>query len=234
MEANTAMPRFFAEIHGSRAVIRGKDVSHIRGPLRMDIGERILVRDHTKGYVGIIRSIEHDRITVDIERETPLVDRTKRTIRLGICMIALKDMDTIVRFATELGVSEIVPVVSSRSNIVRISSKRFERWQAIIMEAVKQCERKSIPVLYDVLVMDDFIRSSSIRWPYKYFGHKEGELGLVDIKHDDVGIIIGPEGGFTADEIDMLHDNAFIPVNMGKTTLRSITSAITAVAFLGI
>jgi len=167
MEANAAMPRFFAEIHGSRAIIRGKDVSHIRGPLRMDIGGRILVRD----------------LTVDIERETPLVDRTKRTIRLGICMIALKDMDTIIRFATELGVSEIVPVVSSRSNIARISSKRFERWQAIIMEAVKQCERKSIPVLYDVLVMADFIRSSSSRWPYKYFGHKEGELGLVDIKH---------------------------------------------------
>ncbi len=228
------MPRFFAEIHGNRAIIRGKDAKHIRGPLRMGVGERILVRDHARGYVGVIGSIGHDNIVVDIEGETPLVDRSTRTVRLGIGVVALKDMDTIIRFATELGVSEIVPVMARRSNISVISSKRFERWQAIIMEAVKQCERNSIPSLHDALRMSDFIGFASRSWHHRYFGHLECDLNLSDVKHKDIGIVIGPEGGFTVDEINMLAGTGFIPVNMGRTTLRSVTSAIAAVALLGI
>ena len=228
------MPRFFAEIlEQGRAIIKGKDVAHIKGSLRMGVGDRILIRDNAMGYGGIISSVVHDSITVDIEGETPLVDRSTRTVRLAIGIVALKDMDTIVRFVTELGVSEIIPVMASRSNIPSISKKRYDRWQLIIMEAVKQSERRTVPTLHNALGMADFVRLASARWPSRFFGHKGCEFSLADITHDDVGIIIGPEGGFTANEIKVLSDNAFRAVNMGRTTLRSITAAITAASILG-
>jgi 16S rRNA (uracil1498-N3)-methyltransferase len=227
------MPRFFAEITDKKAVIKGDDVAHITGPLRKSVGDEICLRDREKGYRGKIQSITKTTIIAEIESEEILFERGSRKVHLGICLITPKEMDSIMRYVTELGVTDITPVVASRSNIREVSDSRMERWNTIIMEAVKQSGRKIIPAMHDCLTIDAFAKYAVQNWPVRLVAHMDGSADLKDIKSDDTGILIGPEGGFTAQELDLLQKHGFIPVNMGKTTLRAVTAAIAATAMLG-
>lgn len=228
------MPRFFAEIVDTcHAIIKGKDVAHITGPLRKNIGDEISIRDYNIGYKGRIRSIDKGKLIVDIEEQEILHERSEKKIRLGICLITMKEMDSLVRFATELGVADIVPVVASRSNIRGVSEKRYLRWRGIVMEAIKQSQRQSILKIHNYLSMENFARFASDNWPNRLVGDHSSNIRLKDITSYDAGILIGSEGGFTSQEINMLHTHGFTFVSMGKTILRSVTAALAAAAILG-
>ena len=149
-------------------------------------------------------------------------------------------MDLIVQKATELGVSKIVPVQMERC-VSRIApqdvSRKLERWRRIVREAGKQCGRSVIPKITE---------------PYTLFSlpalHPSPELNIVPWEevtgngplafHDahpnlsSLGILIGPEGGITHDEIDWLEKAGFLPIILGKRILRTETAGIAAVSSL--
>jgi 16S rRNA (uracil1498-N3)-methyltransferase len=230
------MPRFFAEItHFPVAVIHDlPSVHHISGPLRKRKGDEIDIRDMLKGYRARIVSIESRQIVLEILTEQDLMDRFSATIHLGMCLFDLKDMEDAVRYSTELGVSSIHPVVSERSNIRSISESRYKRWQAIVLEAVKQCERKSIPVLHRVESLEKFIHSTCRSWGVRLVAIQDANEFISAYKEQDMGVLIGPEGGFTSKELDMILPEGFIPISLGNTTLRAVTASIAALSILGL
>ncbi len=229
------MPRFFAEIREQgEAIITGRDVRHITGALRMKIGDELSIRDRERGYLARITAAGPGGITLEILSSHELTDRGARRVHLGMCLIDLKDMDDLMRCATELGVSEIHPLIAGRSNVRAIGEKRLERWRQIIMEAIKQCERRSIPILHEPLMLEDFLQHIAPAWPYRLVALLSSDTSLGEIRSQEAGILIGPEGGFTDSEMEKILCCEFIPVSMGRTILRSYTAAVTAVALLAL
>lgn len=228
------MPRFFAEItHPSQAVIRGKDAHHITGPLRKKEGDEIRIRDGERGHRARITSIRSGEIVLEILCQEDLSDRCSAHLSLAMCLVDFRDMEEAIRYAAELGVAQIHPVIAARSNIRSVSDARFERWQAIVTEAVKQCERRTLPHLCLPEPLEAFIRKASRLWGERLVALKGAERSISDHKQPDVGILIGPEGGFTPDEQAMILQEGFIPVSLGDTTLRAVTAAIASLSILG-
>ena len=228
------MPRFFAEIIDTQAaVIHGKDVAHIAGPLRRRVGDTLHIRDDRQGFAARIDSLSRHEIRLSLLAPEELKDRGSRRIRLGIALVTPKDMDEIVRLCSELGVHDIHPLVAERSNFRQISEARRRRWEDIIREAVKQCERKTIPCLHPEQDLKSFLQEATTLWPQCLIALKDAPRGIGEVGGDDVGIIIGPEGGWTGAEVSQALEHEFVPVHMGRTTLRAVGAAVAAVAILG-
>jgi 16S rRNA (uracil1498-N3)-methyltransferase len=230
------MPRFFADIiQYPKAIIKDINiVRHISGPLRKRKGDEISIRDEVKGYKARISSVEHNRIVLEIIADQDLLNRSETRLHLAICLIDFKDMEDTIRYTTELGVSDIYPIVSARSNIRSISESRHNRWQAIVLEAVKQCERKSIPAIHEITPIEEFIRGASRYWGERLVAVQGAPEFISAYRKPDVGILIGPEGGFTREEEDMIFHEGFTTVSLGNTTLRAVTAAIAALSILGL
>lgn len=132
--------------------------------------------------------------------------------------------------ATELGITEITPLISQRTEKKKIKK---ERWEKILATAMKQSLRLYLPKLNDPISLDDFIkalpeRSNQIRLighctelPKEYLAEKQ-------LKNQNIVILIGPEGDFTAGEIGMAFENKFEGIHLGNTRLRTETAAIIA------
>jgi 16S rRNA (uracil1498-N3)-methyltransferase len=229
------LPRFFAEIdNDDRAVITGRDVSHILGSLRKEVGDELAIRDQQRGYMARIISVNTKEISLEILYAQELAERSARLVHLGISLIDLKDMDVLIRSVTELGVSEIYPLIAKRSNVRDVGEKRADRWRQIIHEAIKQCERVKVPVLHEPMILEEFLEKTAPSWPCRLVASLSSDLSIRDFKDGNVGIIVGPEGGFTQDEMGGILASGFIPVHMGKTILRSCTAAMTAVGILAL
>ena len=222
------MPRFFAEVDGQRALIRGADAQHISGPLRIRLGEDLPIRDGDKGYLARVTGVSRQQVELEILDEQVLSDRGPRTVRLGMALIAPKDMDEVIRLATELGVSEIQPVIMSRSNVRDLKAQRLERWQEIVREAVKQNQRRSLPTILPVLDFRAFLAQSN--WARPLVALPGADQPLTAVNDSDVGILIGPEGGISKDEADAAVHAGARAVTLGPRILRAETAAVAAMA----
>ncbi|MGC9324499.1 MAG: RsmE family RNA methyltransferase [Desulfomonilia bacterium] len=227
------MPRFFADmLDSTQAVIKAGDARHILGPLRMKVGDEVPIRDGEQGFRAKIIAVRRGQVVLEIMSREHLFERGSSRVRLAMGLIALKDMDDVIRFATELGVADIHPVVSSRSNIKEISKARARRWDGIAREAVKQCQRRSIPVIHEAEPLETLIDQRARTWKTRLVARQGAARSIFSYRGDDVGVLIGPEGGFTPDELGRIEKAGFTPVSLGDITLRSVTAAITAVGVL--
>ncbi len=226
------MPRFFAEmLDNERAVIEGPDALHIAGPLRRKTGHELPVRVGEQGYSARIAAVKRNRIELELLEPEELVDRSSRCVHLGISMIAAKEMDQVMRFCSELGVATIQPLLAERSNLREASAKRLSRWQDICLEGVKQSQRRSIPQVAEMVELADFVKKCP--WPQKLVATQGASATLNGMEYGEVGILIGPEGGFSPEEEALIEEAGFVPVCMGGTILRAVTAAVSAVAILG-
>ena len=130
--------------------------------------------------------------------------------------------------STEIGIAEITPIICEHSERKVINKERFEK---IILSAMKQSNQYFLPVLNDAISFKDFV--SKTQTEQKYIAHCENNITkneLIDvlIKDQNVLILIGPEGDFSGNEIAMATENKFRPIALGNTRLRTETAAIVA------
>lgn len=136
--------------------------------------------------------------------------------------------------ATEIGISEITPIICEHSERRVIKNERYEK---IIQSAMKQSLKAHLPVLNDIVSFSDFIKNKS-EASTKLIAHcAEGQkASLKTIKNrSDILILIGPEGDFSESEIELAQNHNFQPITLGSSRLRTETAAIVAchsVAFL--
>lgn len=229
------MPRFFAQItEYPRAIIKGRDhVHHIARVLRMRAGDAISIREGEKGYRARIVKIEKDAVALEVFADEPLSDRTSVSISLALSLFDMKEWELALRMVTELGVHEVYPVVAVRSSVRGATEARLKRWRSIVLEAVKQCGRRTIPPVHGPMALDAFLGRVAPGWGARLVAHRETAVPLAPFHTPHVGILIGPEGGFTPKELDAIQDAGFTPVTMGRSTLRALTAAVSAVGILG-
>jgi len=229
------MPRFFAEItQYPVAVVRDRaSVHHIARVLRMAAGDAIRVRTLDDGYRARITAVERFRVWLEITGRDPLEDRTAVRVHLGLCLCDFRDWELALRLVTELGVSNVHPVVAERSPVRVVSRERMGRWHAIVMEAVKQCGRRTIPIVHEPVCLGELAERAAAGWPVRLLAHPDAEIPLEPYGGPEVGVVVGPEGGLTPPETAGLLEAGFTAVTMGRTTLRTVTAAAAVVGILG-
>jgi 16S rRNA (uracil1498-N3)-methyltransferase len=248
-------PRFFiapSQVSGSRISISDEDVRHIAAVLRMKTGDSLLLCDgHGVEYQVAIAEISKSEIKTDIINQSKR-EITAPRITLGQGLPKSDKMDWIVQKATELGVSNIVPLVTERTIVkIRDEEKRISRWQKIAREAAMQSNRPDIPQVEQVRPFRDFIFSldpGSQSLPpgssapelrtLKLIPWEEASAPIKDVLKQNAGahhiiVLIGPEGGFSSNEASMALEKGFHAVSLGPNILRTETAAIAVLSMIG-
>ncbi len=234
------MRRFFTEpqnISGDTAFIF-EDSAHIKKVLRMEVGNEILIFDGTGyEYVACLTSIEKDKCEARITEKRLSVSEPKLKVWLFQGLPKAGKMETIIQKAVELGVYAVVPVMMDRC-VTQIKNtgagqEKARRWNKVSLEAVKQCGRGIVPEVYEPIGFKEAISMMKeldiALMPYEELGHA-GELGLrtvLDSAADSqsIGIMVGPEGGFSDSEAMLAKENEVSLIGLGKRILRTETVA---------
>lgn len=223
----------------TETVITGDDVRHLNKVLRMQPGEVIRISTHEgENYLGEITSIDDSQVALKILEEVPSTE-LKQRIYLFQAIPKGDRMETVIEKAVELGVYEIIPV-EMKYCVVKLDDKkkkkRIERYQTIAETAAKQSKRSIIPTVHDVMTYKEaveYARSCDVNLvPYEC---KEGMAATTAAlaklpEAETISIMIGPEGGFADEEIDMVSDMDVI--SLGKRILRTDTAAIASMTMV--
>ena len=229
-----ALPFFYKEDITTDALVLDEDTSkHVTGVLRMKVGESLLLTDGkgTKA-TAVITDDHRKRCAVKI------VEREKEERNIGGVIIAISLVKNAARFewflekGTEMGVSEIIPLLCQRTEKEKF---REERLQQIITSAMLQSQQVWMPQLQAPTPFEKIITSTD--YGHKFIAHclpqQKQSLHNFQIKETESSIIlIGPEGDFTENEIEAAIQNAFTPVTLGNTRLRTETAGMVAAALL--
>lgn len=231
------MRRFYihpGSIAENLAILSPEESRHIATVLRLEAGTAIELFDGT-GFVyqGLILTISPKRITVEIlSRYREEEDETPQLF-LFQSILKGKKMDFLIQKATELGVHSFTPITSRYNENHGNLPRQTERWQRIMFESCKQCKRALPMTIAPVTALED-IDIAPFEHPLVLWeGEKSVFLDATAVSFDrPMALLVGPEGGFHADEIKMAVEKGFKPVSLGRRILRAETAAICAISIL--
>lgn len=232
------MRRFFIDMPlQAEVTITGADVRHIRKVLRLRIGDVITVTDPA-GEAGAakITGFTEDGVLLALQEIVP--EKKESPIRVFLAQGLPKSdkMDYIVQKTVELGIAGIYPLAAEHSVVQYSEAKgqaRTERWQRIATEAAKQCGRSMVPTVNPMQSLQEILNhhasDSTVIMLYEgecSFGLKEALVGRPDERYV---LLVGPEGGFSRDEVTLAREHGVHIVTMGPRILRTETAAVAAV-----
>ena len=242
------MPRFFVEEcldpKTTLLTISGADFHHIRDVLRMKINEELTVCDGGSNDLNCrIENFKPDgvELTIISRQANQTEPNYQSTLYQGL---AKGDkMETIIQKAVELGVSRIVPVICRRS-VARLddkdTAKKLLRWNRIAAEAAKQCGRGRTPIVSEPQSFKAAAAEAAkadirlIPWEGERARSLRAELEAATElgPNPTISVLIGPEGGFDADEIEIALAAGISPVTLGRRILRTETAGGAVLAMI--
>ena len=237
------MTKFFVnaeDVFENEIHIKGTDVNHIKNVLRLPVGKEILINNRQgKDYKCIIKLIDTELVTADIIGE--LEETTEPAVQTVLFQSLIKGekMEFVIQKAIEIGVTVIIPIITERC-IVKLESdkktkSKCERWQKIAESAAKQSKRGIVPeVLWPMTFKEALtyakqqLEVSCIPFENEHAYHIK--TYLKNCKAKSIGIFIGPEGGFTDEEVLLASTFQISPITLGKRILRSETAGLVTLA----
>ena len=237
------MARFYVpqpRIEKGMLKVEGEEVKHIKKVLRLRAGDEVAVFDGLgKEFEGTI--VEEGLSSVVIRVQNVLSSKRDSPVEVALAQSLLKGekMDYLIQKATELGVKDVIPFLSSRSVplLDKLGKlKRHHRWEKIAIEASKQCGRGVVPKIESLQDYSDMLRTASpntlrlILWERE--GTKLKEILESSKERKKVFFIIGPEGGFSQEEVEEAKRAGFIPVTLGRRILRAETASLCFLSIL--
>lgn len=215
------MQRYFAEkLENDAFFLNDNDLYHINTVMRMHNKDKVEVVYNNELYICELC----DNLAKILTKEQTLNNK-KVHITLVIPLLKEQKMDLILQKATELGVDEIVPVVMERS-IVKFDSskedKKLVRWRKICKEASEQAKRLDIPVVTQILKMEDLKSFSGVKLTCSTSEKSENIKKYLKKQqnYDKIILVIGPEGGLTKQEEEYLKTINFVSVSLGNLIMR--------------
>lgn len=234
--------RFFvpsSHIKQGKIGIWGEEAYHLIKILRAKPGLeiRIFNENETEFLCRVIRVKKHEATVEIIEKiDTPVEPNIK--INIAQALVKPAKFDIIIQKCTELGAASFHPVISEHSSSrPGQPEKQLKRWDRIALEAAKQSERRRIPVVHNILTLDEFIKAGQ-KGMLLYLDARTGEDPKILFRQmqekempNEFTVVIGPEGGFSDEEKASLQSAGFLSVNLGPRILRAETAgaAITAI-----
>lgn len=239
------MHRFFVEpyqIEDMKIFIEGPDVNHIKNVLRMKPDEQVMISDgEGNQYLCALESVEAKQVWFRIMDTWKENRELSSKIYLFQGLPKSDKMELIIQKATELGVYELIPVVTGRT-VVRLDEKKAEkklsRWNAIAEAAAKQSGRSLIPQVHAVMTFSEALAYAKeldvLLIPYeKAEGMEATRRAVEKIRPgQSVGIFIGPEGGFEESEVGQAMSVHAEPITLGRRILRTETAGFVVLSML--
>lgn len=234
------MRRFFIDkssIKDNIVTIKGKEAHHIKDVIRLKVGDSFMAIDgNGKTYTLKIDKLK-EAVVAKIEKVTSKKVDSPR-ILLASALAKKNKFDYIIEKATELGVTDIIPMITERT-IIKVDSKskiiKQNRWKNITIESAKQCGRNKLPVVHKITDLKGAIAiTKELGYDSKIIPYVSESVKqikqVIEKSKKDVAIFIGPEGDFTDKEIALAEANNIIPVSLGELVLRVETACIYAVS----
>ena len=224
-------PRLFVDLPlgpDAAPTIDGPAAHYLLNVMRMKAGDPILLFDNISGeWLAVTTDAAKRSLTLRIERQTKAIEQVPD---LWLCFAPVKKsrLDWIIEKATELGVARLQPVITERTIVERVKRERLE---AQVIEACEQCGRTALPVLGEPIKLTQLLAD----WPADralLFADEAGGAPLSTVQAPaPAAILVGPEGGFTTRERDLLRENTAVRrITLGPRTLRAETAAIAAIS----
>jgi 16S rRNA (uracil1498-N3)-methyltransferase len=165
----------------------------------------------------------------------PLEVKTELPVAITLMMALPKGngFDEIVRCCTELGVISITPILSDRT-LLNPSHQKLERWQRIASEAAEQSERAVVPTILQPVAFNTAIKETTAT--HRYICEARGDYPhlqqVINKTANEIIIAIGPEGGWTNQELEIAIASGFQPISLGRRILRAVTAPIVAISLI--
>jgi 16S rRNA (uracil1498-N3)-methyltransferase len=221
------------EVSGSRAFLVGAHAQHLSQVLRARIGQEFNITTGNKVRRGQITAITADR--VEFELGDVVATPTSVQLTLVLSIFKFDRMEWAIEKCTELGAARIVPVIARRSepHLAAAAAKRVDRWRRIALQAAEQSRRISPPEISAPLKLKD---AAALPGPLRILlSETETDATLRQALQahrgdGDAILAIGPEGGWTDEEVKLFGEAGWISASLGSTILRSETAAIASLA----
>jgi 16S rRNA (uracil1498-N3)-methyltransferase len=221
------------EVSGTRAFLVGAHAQHLSHVLRARIGQEFDITAGNKVRRGHITAITPDRVEFELGAEIPAPFTVQVTLVLSI--FKFDRMEWAIEKCTELGAARIVPAIARRTeaHLATAAAKRVDRWRRIALQAAEQSRRISPPEISPPLKLKDAAAlSGSLRI---VLSEAETEAMLKDVlqSHSNDGVVIlalGPEGGWTDEELKLFQEAGWLSASLGSTILRAETAAMASLA----
>ena len=223
----------------STASLLGKEAEHLARVLRAHPGMEADIVANGRVYRGVITTVDSHEINFALHDELPFERALPLTLALAV--FKFDRMEWAIEKATELGVATIVPIVARRTekHLAQSAEKRAERWRRIAHESAKQSRRAEIPAIEDPLTLPQYLqRETSAK--RILLSEEERTISLhtcissaIDTTGNDLPemiFAIGPEGGWTPDELHLFAQHHWQSASLGPRILRAETAAIATLA----
>ncbi|MGN1346234.1 MAG: 16S rRNA (uracil(1498)-N(3))-methyltransferase [Eubacteriales bacterium] len=239
------MPRFFvpsdeidcaADGRSGTIAIRGDDAVHITKVLRMRAGETVTVCDMAGRDFETVLVSAGNPVVLQIRDVKPSESEPPYRATVYQALVRGDRFDTVLQKATELGACAVVPVLTARCTVKldpgsADSRKKLERWQRIVYEAAKQCGRGRIPVVREPMKFRDALEEAAHADLPLFCYEGKGTEPLPEwLKTcgapETVSILIGPEGGYSAEEAEMAAQSGMRMTGLGRRILRTETAPV--------
>jgi 16S rRNA (uracil1498-N3)-methyltransferase len=236
------------EVDGNTAALVGSHAAHLIRVLRAEIGQEFDIATGGAVRRGRIVSISNTnsnskaRVEFVLGEEQAL--KPAADVTLALAIFKFDRMEWAIEKCTEVGVARIIPIVARRTgaHLAAAAMKRLERWQRIALQATEQSRRGAPPEVATPVKLKDLGSAGAplASQPQAattncriVLAESEGNTRLRDVLRPQLaGVVlaIGPEGGWTAEELQWLHDSGWIAASLGDTIFRAETAAIVATA----
>ncbi len=230
------MARFFIKEHISGDfLLEDENARHAVKSLRIRKGETLVLCDGKKqDFICEVKDVYTDSLMLSLIEAVQNKAEANVKVTLYQCLPKADKMELIVQKAVELGVTEIVPVVSSRciANYSGKEDKKVGRFNKISLEAAKQCGRGIIPNVAMPIKFEEAVKTAK---GTKIFCYENGGEHFKNILNEDikeVSILIGSEGGFSEEEAKLASENGFTCASLGKRILRTETAGLSALSII--
>jgi len=220
------------EVSGNRAFLVGPHADHLVRVLRARVGQEFDITTGSEVRSGRIIAISSDRVEFELGEQITVSPNIPVTLVLSI--FKFDRMEWAIEKCTELGVARIVPLIARRTeaHLAAAAAKRVERWRRIVVQAAEQSRRNLVPEICQPLKLKDALRLPG--GTRIVLSELESEVKLKDLLQSstdsEVVIAIGPEGGWTNEELREFREAGWISASLGNTILRAETAAIAATA----
>ena len=206
--------------------------NHIKNVLRMKNNQDIKIFNGDGGeYLSKIQ-YENKSLIIRPVEESRRISRDTHKILLAQCISNSKSMDLAIQKSSELGADEIIPIISSRSHPGK-HDKRISHWNKIIIHAVEQSNGLYLPALNNIISLEDFLSEQKNDKTFKICFNTTGrKIEVSDKSHKSYTILIGPEGGFDNEELDLIKNNNWNIISLGDRIFRTETASIVAQTIL--
>lgn len=223
----------------SSATLVGSQAEHLARVLRAQPGMEADIVANGRVYRGVIHAVHPQEVEFSLLEEISY----ERALPITLVMAVFKfdRMEWAIEKVTELGVATIVPVFARRTekHLGLSAAKRVERWRRIAQEAAQQSRRADIPQIEDPLTLSAWLERepSSVRIllseeerEHGLRQHLEAILNTTQTDLPPIACAIGPEGGWTPDELSLFQKHSWQSASLGPRILRAETAAIAAIA----